>query len=271
MYLGVDIGGTKTLVAVLDERGVITEEKKFPTPGSYDHFLLELRHTVAHFKTQDFQAAGVGITGIIDRQHGRRFTAGKLAWDNIPVQADTERILKCPVALENDTKLAGLSEAMLLKGKYRKVLYMTVSTGVGFALIAGGVIDTSIGDRGGTDIMVEHRGQRVDWESFASGRAIVERFGKQAKDIKDSATWKIVAHDLAKGLIEIIALVEPEIIVIGGSVGLYFERYGKLLTTELESYKLPLVKLPVLQQAQRPEKAVVYGCYDLAKQRFGDG
>jgi predicted NBD/HSP70 family sugar kinase len=269
MYVGVDVGGTKTLVAVLDGHGVIKQRALFPTPKTYDNFLLELRHLAAHFEQTDFKAGAVGITGRIDRKHGRRHAAGKLAWENVPVQADTERIFGCPMVVENDAKLAGLSEAMLVKDKYSKVLYITVSTGIGFALITDGVIDTSISDRGGTNIMLEHRGKLAAWESFASGRAIAERYGKKAKDISDEATWKRISRNLAQGMIQLIAVMEPDVIVIGGGVGTYFERYGALLAAELKRYELPTVAVPALMGARRPEEAVVYGCYDLAKQVYG--
>lgn len=269
MYLGVDVGGTKTLVAVLNTHGHITEQTKFPTPKNYDHFLLELRHTLAHFETKDFQATGLGIAGRIDRRHGRHFPAGKLGWNNVPIQADVERICHCPVALENDAKLAALSEAMLLRDRFSRVLYITISTGVGYGLVVDGEIDENIGDSGGNTILVEYRGQHVSWEQVASGRAIVERYGKKAMDIHDETTWHAITRLIAKGLSELIAITEPEVVVFGGSVGVYFERFGQLLAAELKSYELPLLKLPKLVQAQRPEEAVIYGCYDLAKQRYG--
>ncbi|HVX23853.1 MAG TPA: ROK family protein [Candidatus Saccharimonadales bacterium] len=269
MYVGVDVGGTKTLVAVLTDDGEIREQTKFPTPQNYQHFLLELRHTLAHFKHRDFRAGAIGIAGLIDREHGRRMPAGQLRWNNVPIQADVEHILDCPTLLENDAKLACLSEALLLKGEYQRVLYLTVSTGLGYALTVNGQIDPNIGDRGGTTIMVEQHNQHVAWEDLASGRAIVERYGKKAMDITDHFTWQAIVRDLAKGLSELIAITEPEIIIIGGSVGVYFNRYGRLLHEELKQYTLPSTRTPELRQAKRPEEAVVYGCYDLAKQRFG--
>jgi predicted NBD/HSP70 family sugar kinase len=270
MYLGVDVGGTKTLVAVLNDDGVISEKVKFPTPKKYDNFLLELRHTLAHFKQQDFKAAGIAIPGYIDREHGRARQLGNLkTWGkNLPVQRDLEHITHCPVVIENDAKLAGLSEAMLLKERFNKVLYMTVSTGIGLALISNQKIDTNIGDGGGETILVEHRGKSVRWEDIASGRAIVERYGKRAADITDDATWRKISRDIALGLVEVIAVTEPEVVVIGGGVGTYFERYSKILKAELDKYHLPVLHMPVLRSAQRPEEAVVFGCYDLAKQRF---
>lgn len=270
MYVGIDIGGTKTLVAVLNNDGTIVEHVKFPTPKNYDHFLLELRHTLAHFKHQEFKAGGLGMPVTdFDREHGRAISFGNQNWHNVPVQHDVERICHCPFVVENDAKMAALSEAMMLKHEFSKVLYVTVSTGIGYGFVDHGRIDTNIGDGGGRLMQFEHRGKLTPWEDFASGRAIVARYGKRAEDIHDQATWTKISRDLAKGLIELIAITEPEVIVFGGSVGTYFERYGRILAAELKKYHVLLIDMPQLRSAARPEEAVVYGCYDYAKQKFG--
>jgi glucokinase len=269
MYIGVDVGGTKTLVSVFTQAGKISEQVKFPTPKSYAHFLLELRHTLAHLKTREFSAGAIALPGRIDREHGRGISMGNLAWKNVNVQHDLEHICHCPFVVENDAKLAGLSEALVLKDRYASVLYVTISTGIGIALIVDGKIDTHVGDGGGRSMLVEHRGKRIPWEDFAGGRAIVERYHKFARDITDPADWEKICRDIAKGLIEVIAMTEPDVIVFGGSVGSYFDRYGKLLAAELNKYHLPMMpKLPPLRQAAHPEEAVVYGCFDMIKQAF---
>ena len=269
MYLGVDVGGTKTLVAALDENGVIVEKVKFPTSHVYKEFLQDLRDKSASLKTKDFVAGVAGITGPrTDRERGIGINFSNLPWRNVPIVQDFELIYNCPIAIENDAKLAALSEAMLLKDSFKKVLYITISTGIGIGWVVDGVIDTSVGDGGGRTILLEHQEKMTPWEDFAGGRAIVARYGKKAEDITDENTWLSICRDLAKGFIHLIAILQPEVIVIGGSVGAYFNKYGEILNTEIEKYKIPLVKLPVLVEAQRPEEAVVYGCYDLAKQIF---
>lgn len=267
MYLGVDLGGTKTLVAVIDDDGAILEQAKFPTPAKYDNWLLELKHAAHRFEHKDFQAAAVAVPGKLNRGRGTVLALGNLSWRNEPIQADCERALGCPVVIENDAKLAGLSEAMLHKDAAR-VLYVTVSTGIGTAVIYNQRIDEAMHDSEGGMMQLPHHGELKKWESFASGKAIVERFGKKAKDIDDEATWKTIVHDLSLGLFEHIALVQPDLIIIGGSVGNYFERYGRLLQAELKKYELPIVPIPPVVQAQRPDQAVLFGCYDLAKQRY---
>lgn len=269
MYVGVDVGGTKTLVAVLNAHGVIKESRKFPTPKDYHHFLLELRHTVAFLTTQEFQAGGAGVPAtVLDRVHNRGISFGNLPWKNVPIQADFERIFHCPIVVENDAKLAALSEAMLLKDQYARVLYVTVSTGIGYGFVVNGRIDTNVGDAGGRLMMLEHQGKLVPWESFASGHAIVKRYGKKAQDITDQKTWRAISRDLSTGLLELIAMTEPEVIVFGGSVGAYFDRFSDILAVELKKYETPLLPLPALRAAARPEEAVIYGCYDIAKATY---
>ena len=268
MYLGVDIGGSKTLVAVLNDHGVITESQRFLTPSDYDQFLDELAHTLSHLSIKDFRAAGIGVPGKLNRKHGIGHTFGNLPWHDVPIQADIERLTHCPVVIENDANMAGLSEAMLVP-EYQRVLYITISTGIGTGIIFDQTIAPAFADSEGGQMMLEHRGKLLAWESFASGHAIAKRYGKQAKDITDDATWRQIARDLVVGMIELIAVVQPDIIIIGGSIGTYFAHYQGFLTQELNKYATPLVAIPPLRQAARPEQAVIYGCYDLAKEKYG--
>ncbi len=268
MYAAIDIGGTKTLAASLDDNGVIQQQIRFETPQTYPEFLEQLIIAFSAIDTKDFRAGGVGAPGTIDRKHGRVINLGNRGWHDIALVADIENILHCPFVIDNDAKLAALSEAMLVKEQFAKVLYITVSTGIGLGLVVDGVIDTAFGDGGGKTMLVEHKGKLTAWESFASGHAIVERYGKMAKDIHDKQTWQAIAHDLAIGFIELIALAQPDVVVVGGSVGTHFQKYGALLIDELKKFETPLLPIPTIVGAGRPEEAVVYGCYDLAKATF---
>jgi predicted NBD/HSP70 family sugar kinase len=269
MYLGVDIGGTKTLVAVLDKHGVIHERDKFPTPQDYDEFKVALAEIVAGLSTKNFLACGVGVPGRIDRTRGIGLAMGNLPWRDVPIKADVQRLVNCPVVIDNDANLAGLSEAMLLKDKYNRVLYVTVSTGIGTGIIVDRQIDPAFADSEGGRMPLEHQGKMVPWESFASGRAIVRRYGRKAHDIKDETTWRHIAHDIAQGLIDLIAVIQPQVIVLGGGVSTYFDRFDEFLLEALKRYETPLVPVPPIVHAARPEDAVVYGCYDLAKSEYG--
>jgi len=268
MYLGIDVGGTKTLVASLDGNGVITEEIRFPTPKEYDEFVKELTTQIKNLKTKEFKAGAIGIPGRVDSKHGVGLAFGNLDWTNIPICRDVERIANCPIAVENDANLAGLSEAMLVK-KYSKVLYVTVSTGIGTGYIVDQKIDPALADSEGGQMPMEYHGTYTEWEEFASGRAIANRYNKPVREITDERSLRVIARGIAIGLDDLIAVLGPDVIVLGGSVGTYFEKYGGYLHEYLEAHKNPVVKIPPIQIAGRPEQAVVYGCYDLAKQIYG--
>lgn len=270
MYVGIDIGGTKTLVASLDDQGVITQSVKFPTPPAYQDFLPELEKAVDELTTKDFQAGAVAAPGKIDRTHGIFLRGGNLSWENEHIQRDVERITKCPMLLENDANLAGLSESMLLKDQHAKVLYLTISTGIGSGFIVDQKIDASMADSEAGEMMLQRGDKIVKWESFASGKAIYERYNQKASDIEDPAIWLAICKDLSLGFIDLIAVAQPDVIVIGGGVGHYLEKFHDLLLGELKKYENPMLQIPEIIKAGRPEEAVVYGCYDLAKAYYGD-
>ncbi len=265
MYVGIDIGGTKTLVAALSDTGVISDSFKFPTPVDYDQFLKELEANVAKLTTKDFRAGCVAAPGSINRQRGIAESFSNLPWHNVHLQRDCERITNCPMLIENDANLAGLSEAMLLKDKHAKVLYITISTGIGTGFIVNQRIDPSMADSEGGHLMLQRGDKIVLWESFASGKAISRRYGKQASEITDDATWQAIATDLSVGFIDLLAVTQPDIVVVGGGVGHYLNRFYDFLIAELKKYETPLVPIPPIMAAQRPDAAVIYGCYDFAR------
>lgn len=268
MYVGIDIGGTKTLVAVLTDDGVITESVKFPTPENYDEFVIQLGENLAGLKEHDYRAGAVAVPGRIDRTRGIAEDCGNLSWHDVPVQADVERLTGCPMLVENDANLAGLSEAMLLKDTHAKVLYITISTGIGTGFIVDQKIDPSMADSEGGEMMLQRGDKVVTWQSFASGKAIYEKYQQKASDIEDPATWQAIVKDWAIGFLDLLAVTQPDIIVLGGGVGHYLEKYHDLLVTELKRYENPMVPIPPVVKARRPEEAVVYGCYDLAKAAY---
>lgn len=268
MYLGIDIGGTKTLLACLNEHGVITESLRFPTPANYPDFLKVLADNVDQLSTKDFKACCCAVPGYLDRKKGIAKAFGNLKWENVPIKKDVQKIAGCPSVIENDANLAGLSEAMLLK-QYDRVFYITISTGIGSGFIVNRTIDPDLADSEVGHMVIEYHDKLQRWQDFASGKAIVKRFGKRAEDIHDVKTWKVIAHAVALGLIEIIATIQPQVIVFGGGVNNYFERFKPYLESELKKYETPMTPIPPLLKAGRPDEAVIYGCYDLAKHIYG--
>jgi len=263
--LAIDVGGTKTLLASFDAHGTVVEKVKFPTPPDYNEFLVQLKSQCDSLQTKKFSQCVMALPGVIDRKKGILKECGNLPWEYKTVRDDVSKLLDVSVRLENDSKLAALSEAHLLP-TYRKVLYITVSTGVGGGLVIHGKLDPNSLDAEYGRILLEHDGKLQLWEDFASGKAIVAKFGKKAMDITSESDWYIIARNIALGLIDVIAATTPDVIVIGGGVGSNFEKFGEKLISELKIYEDHLLHVPPVFGAQRAEEAVIYGCYILANQ-----
>lgn len=270
MYLAVDVGGTKTLLGRFSSDGKLLDSLKFKTPVLYHDFRDELAENVAKLSTNNFKGACIAIPGKVNRHDGIGIVFGNLPWTNIPIRHDLERIAGCKAVVENDANLAGLFEARQLP-QYKRALYITVSTGIGGVIVSNGKIDPGTQDAEIGHMLLEHDGRLMRWEEFASGSAIVATYGKKASeiDIDDNATWYKIARNIAVGLIDVIATTTPEVVIFGGGVGSHFAKFEARLKEELKIYENPLLKLPDIVMATHPEEAVVYGCYEMAKDTYG--
>ncbi len=273
MYLAVDIGGTKTLVALLSDDGQIVEQRRFPSDHDYDAFLRNLEDNFKRLSPAEGALTGcVGVPGLITRDTGIVHALGNLPWREKPIRNDIAQICNAELIIENDARLGGLSEAQLVKDEYQDVLFATISTGIGGALIKNGRIVTALQDTEFGKMPLLFEGHYTNWEDFAGGRGIVEAFGKQASEITDPADWRVIGERLAYGLGVVCSTLQPEVIILGGSVGVQASKFDPVIMEFLEKHLHPVVRRPkAVIPAQRPDEAVVFGCYDLAKQRFGGG
>lgn len=269
MYLGVDVGGTKTLLAVFDGNGKVVFEHKIGTNKDYIKFLADVSKIVSpEIKKFGVMEACCALPGRINRRLGLGVSFGNLDWHNVPIKEDLKKLLGgVPVVIENDANLAGLSEALLVHKKYKIVLYLTFSTGVGGGIITNGKIDATFEDFEPGQMVIFHEGKLQKWEDFASGKALKKRYGKIAADINDATTWRLYSADLAIGVQELLAVVQPDVVIVGGGVGSHFEKFSAYLEGELQKLENPLVPIPPIIKARRPEEAVIYGCYDFIRQQ----
>lgn len=269
MYLAIDIGGTKTLLAVFSAHGKLLESVRFETPKEYPEFLAEVETSFSKLDHKDaVRFCVAGAPGKIDRKTQSVIAFGNLVWENVPIGKDIEKICKVSTIVENDANLAGLSEAILISHAYKKVLYVTVSTGIGGILIMNGIIEPEYADMEFGHMMFEHDGKLQRWQDFASGKAIFNKHGKRVSDIPadDNGVWYEVGRNIALGLTAVIATLTPDVVIIGGGVGTHFEKYADRLHEELMIFESKMVSVPPIRQAIRSEEAVIYGCYELARQ-----
>ena len=261
MIVAVDTGGTKTLIASFGESGRVTQHSKFPTPPTTAEYVQVLSQELEKlFGNQTVDAIVVALPGII--KDGVAVWCNNLKWRNFDAATALKGVLDdAPVFIENDANLAGLAEARQLKEIPALALYVTISTGIGSGIITDGVIHHALRSSEIGRTLVEYDGQVREWETFASGKAITRIYGKYARDITSKRTWHEIADRISRGFLATIPVLQPDVIIIGGSIGTYFSHYRVDLRSLLKEHLPAHIPLPRIVQASHPEQAVIYGCY----------
>lgn len=188
--LGVDIGGTKTIVAVADADGEIIAQERINTPREQGPASVlgettsALRRLVEQTGVLDIKAMGIGCGGPLDRERGMILTAPNLpGWENLDLSGYFEGVFDAPVYLDNDVNLMALGEAR--HGAGVGVDYMTyfnIGTGIGGGIVIGGRLYRGCGNAGefGHQIILPDGpactcGKRGCLESLCSGTSIARR------------------------------------------------------------------------------------------------
>lgn len=269
MYLTIDIGGTKILFTVFTPDGTAQESIKVPTPHDFEEFSSTLSENIKKLSSQAFDYCVIGMPGLIDRENGVFMGGGNLTWKNVPLAETVSNIINCPVSLENDANLAGLSEAILVRDTYKTALYITISTGIGGGFIVDGRIEPALADAEiGKIIFRTSDGTYKTWEHISSGKTLSETYGMRASDIDDLEIWHTFTENIAAGIINVSTTYTPEVIIIGGGAGSNLEKFREPLLSWIEQLRPNSVTVPPIILAQRPEEAVVYGALELARQNY---
>ncbi len=261
MLVTVDTGGTKTLIASFSDGGQPGKQIRFPTPPNQHDYIEQLRATLqSEYGGQRIDAVVVAMPGII--RNGVAVWCNNLKWSHFDVAAALKGVLgSAPIFVENDANIAGLAETRSLNPMPTSSLYVTVSTGIGTGIITNGTIDPGLRYSEGGRSLVEYDGAVREWETFASGKAIYHTYGKFARDIHSKRTWNQIADRISRGFLALIPVLQTEVIILGGSIGTYFDQYAPQLEAIFKEKLPPHIDSPRLLQAQHPEEAVIYGCY----------
>lgn len=261
MIIAVDTGGTKTLIASYLKSGKIGHSFKFPTPKDTHDYVQTLQQELEnHFGDKKVEAIVIALPGII--KDGIAVWCKNLGWRNFDVRTGLQGVLgNAPIFVENDANLGGLGETRALSETPPFALYVTVSTGIGSGIIVDGAIHPALRNAEMGHCLVEYDGRVQEWETFASGRAIYRTYGKYARDITSKRTWHQIADRISRGFLATIPALQPDLIIIGGSIGTYFSQFSHDLKGLLEEHLPDHIPCPKIVQAGHPEEAVIYGCY----------
>jgi glucokinase len=218
--IGIDAGGTKLAAGVVDaDSGRLLERREVPTPAALGGLAVlgdcvELATGLAEARV--VSAVGLGVPELVSLE-GAITSAANWDWRDGSFKEPLGRI--APVHVESDVRAAAIAEAMLGAGRGRSsFLYVTIGTGVSHTLVVAG--SPWRGARGNAIVV----GAPVV-ELVASGPALASRAGRERAEealasSEDEATVEAAAEALGVELARLVNALDPEVVVIGGGLGL---------------------------------------------------
>jgi glucokinase len=256
--VGIDVGGTKALGVVLDDAGAIRQEIQRPTPRG-DNSLEPLIDTLVELATELHVdgSLGIGVPGLVTRTGVLRAAPNLDGVADFAVAALVGERLGHVVHVDNDATCATVAEWQLGAARGADdVILVTLGTGIGGGLVAGGVLHRGRnGFAGEFGHMVVHPdgprcpcGRRGCWERYASGsglamlareaatgrrlRAVVEHAGGDPQAVRgehvqaaalDGDEEALAVIDefgrwVALGLSNLANAFDPEVFVLGGGL-----------------------------------------------------
>ena len=206
--IGVDLGGTKMAVGVVDSEQHIHYEGKESSIGlSEDKLVEDLGRELAEAKQArpDVLSAGLGIPATIDHDRGVAIQAVNLEISDVPLRDLMQERLGLPVFLDNDANMAALAEYLYGAGRgAQNMVLLTIGTGIGGGLILGGEVYR--GSTGGAaelgHIVIREDGLPCQGncpnhgcvETYASGTALAREGKAAAEREPGSALGKALAE-----------------------------------------------------------------------------
>lgn len=277
--LAIDIGGTKYSLALFEDERIILRHTHTTERAAGRSWMLEQIFAIAKLWRKDFgfDACGVGFGGPVDFAAQRVTTSNVVSdWQEFPLAASLQADFGVPAVIDNDANLGALGEATHGAGAgYDPLFYMTLSTGIGGGIVAGGEVyrgaDSFAGEIGHITVQPGGPecacGARGCLERMCSGIWLQADHGKDAQDLlTDSAFVERYVIDLARGLKSVILLLNPARIVIGGGISkagdALFVPLRKELQRQLTSWSR--ARIDIVPSALGDD-SVLYGALALAQ------
>ncbi len=237
--IGVDLGGTKMLMGVLDPGSKVLWESREASTGLSQEDLIEMlvRETGdARDARPDLAAIGLGIPATIDRESGTAISAVNLPIQNLPIREVVSERTGLPVFVDNDANVAALAEHLYGAAKgARNAVMITVGTGIGGGLVIEGELYRGSSGAGAElgHMVIEADGPRCQGncpgrgciEALASGTAL----GREGRAAAEREPESAIGEMLAAGeKVDGTAVTEAALAGDAASIGV-FEIVGSRL------------------------------------------
>ena len=268
--IGIDLGGTKVHVGLVQNNEVISSKKqKLPQDckDEWDvlHLLINLTREVIH--NHKIVGIGVGAPSILDRKNGIVHEVQKIpSWHEVHLGAILEKEFNVPVSIDNDANCFALGEYHFgaVKG-CSNVVGLTLGTGMGAGIITNGELMGDANGGSGEFGMIPYLdGVLEDYCSGSFFKNILKVDGEDLSKLASNGniealkTYEQFGEHLGNALKIILFAVDPEVIIIGGSIALSSAYFDEGLKKSLSTfaYKKTLENIKIIY-SYTPNSAIL--------------
>lgn len=279
LFIGVDVGGTKTAWGLVSETGTMVHEERFPTPSDPSESLARVEEAI-HAGTlragRALAGIGLGVPAALERGSDVVRFAPNLGWRNVNLR-DLVGDVGVPVTVLLDGHAAALGEAWLGAGRFGElVAYFTFGTGIGGGIVYRGQLIEGASRLSGVlgwvrfDVGEPEPSSGTGWlEAHAAGPAIAqacksssaaEVFARaQLGDERAKAVINSAATLAGLAVANAVAVLNPDCVIIGGSIGMA-EPFFATLRETCYRYVSPFMAEPLrIERAALGQRAGVIG------------
>ncbi|HPH98595.1 MAG TPA: ROK family protein [Anaerolineaceae bacterium] len=261
IYIGLDIGGTKLMVASADEHGNIIRRARSRTSNSLERDLARIEQMIIETSAgEPIAGMGAAVGGPLDWLTGVVSPLHQPAWRKVPLKSMMEKRWGCPFYVDVDTNVAVLGEYYANPFPISKLLYITLSTGMGGGLLVNGHvyrglqgIHPEIGHQSIVYRCMNPAGLRCECgipdclEALISGNGIRRIYGKPAEKLSP-AEWDEVAFNFGQGLRNMVVLYAPDVIRVGGGIAVgggesFIQKAGQVMRDNVRIVPPPELSL----------------------------
>ena len=274
--IGIDLGGTKIEGIVLDEAGRELFRRRIETQREMGcaHILNRIKELydglAAHIQHQP-HTFGIGTPGVVSPRTGLLKNSNTVCLNGRPVKAELVKLLGRKIAIQNDANCFAMAEALHGAGRGKKLVFgVILGTGCGGGIVHNGEVITGpqgiAGEWGHMSLNPAgpkcYCGQRGCVETYISGGGLQNRYAEQfggkksfkeiaeayhAGDMQAVAFIKIFFRNFGRALANLIDVLDPDVIVLGGGVSkfdaLYMEGVAEVTKFVFnDSLETPVVK-----------------------------
>jgi fructokinase len=282
MIAGIELGGTKTVVAIGTAAGEVHEEWRFPTTTPEETIGRAVGWLRERGEPQAIGIAAFGPLGVVPGRasYGKLLATPKPGWAGFSlVDALATAFPQARLTIETDVNAAALAEARLGAARgLDDVAYITIGTGIGAGILSGGHLvhgalhpetgHFKVPRKPGDDFVGVCPFHADCLEGLASGPSIAARWGKPAVELPaDHPAWETEAWYLAHGVLALLGVVSPSRVIIGGGVSQaegFHEKTERILNEIAAGYFSPIDAKPYIVPPMLGQQAGIKGALLLA-------